>query len=163
MLGDKGCDRRSDTKWKVISNMGIGPLKAGTEASIWKAWRAGSEIQNQSWLGQSSGWGIQSWAGRVNQTTSAGPVQPQPFCDSVILVLFVPKKGKRLLFWMSWLTRWVWSLMFHLPYLNCFIPILIVWFHHLEWQLNWAAVHLCRICVRRLAQTRKSCLKHWHI
>lgn len=130
-------------------------LKVNTEAQIWKAWRGGSEIQKESWPAQSCRWGIWSWAGGMGQVTTSSPIQPQPFFDSGVLVLAVPKKGKRQLFWIWYLTEWFWSMMFHLSHMKWERWNLFVWVHHLQWLVKGDAVYFSCFCVMSLAQARK--------
>lgn len=134
MLGGKGCSRRPDAKWRVMGTW----VKWKWIPWKWKQRLRSGKLEDEavkskmSWPGQSSRWGVWSWAGGWTR----GHAEVQSLNHTLIprfSVLFVPQTGKRQIFWTSGLTGRFWSIMFHVTYPKWFIPVLFALFHHLQW------------------------------
>lgn len=85
--------------------------------------------------------GLGLLAGGLGQMTSRGPIQPQPFCHSVIFILLVPKKHKAaFLNCMADKMGFVYDVS---PCLPEVIHSSFVCFHHLLWLVNVLLYFCC--------------------
>lgn len=154
MLGGKDCSRRPDAKGRVMGAW----VKWKWLPWKWKQRLRSDKLEEEavkskiSRPGQSSRWGVWSWAGGWTR----GQPEVQSLNHSLIPQfsdLFVPQEGKKCIFWTSRLTGRFWLMMFHLsevihPYFICVISSPTV-------TCKSAAVYLCCIYVMALAQARK--------
>lgn len=152
MLGGKGCSRRPDAEWKVIG--------------VWAQWKWYLESENRlrsgmleeeavkfkmSWPGQSSRWGVWSWAGGWTR----GHPEVQSLNHSLILSLICTTGRKNVDFLNFRADRKVlgYDASRHLsevihPYFICVVSSPTV-------TCKSAALYLCCIYVMALAQAGK--------